>query len=342
MLVLPGALTRNPGLIDKLGTLRLPALQHLLARGRPDAQGWTGIDAWLMEKFQVERQLDWPGAPYCLLGEGVSPGDACWVHADPVWLRPDRDRLLLADASQLNLRADEAAALAATINAHFGGELELHTPAAERWYARLETPPGGETMPLAEVAGRAIEPGRGAMGWHALMNEMQMLLHEHPVNEAREARGEAPVNGIWLWGAGRLAPVATAYASIATTLPLARGLARHAGIGVQAPPGSGANWLAGLSTPGVHVCINDALTQAVPAGAPVWVEALARLESDWIAPLLAALEEERLGMLTLRLAGARTLASVEATRQDLRRFWRRAKPLGRTLGVDKAGEEEAA
>ena len=60
----------------------------------------TGIDAWLMEKFQVEHQRDWPGAPYCLLGEGVSPGDACWVHADPVWLRPDRDRLLLADRSE--------------------------------------------------------------------------------------------------------------------------------------------------------------------------------------------------------------------------------------------------
>ena len=34
-----------------------------------------------------------------------------------------------------------------------------------------------------------------------------MLLHAHPVNEAREARGEPAVNSLWLWGAGpRAAP----------------------------------------------------------------------------------------------------------------------------------------
>ena len=36
-----------------------------------------------------------------------------------------------------------------------------------------------------------------------------MLLHQHPVNEAREARGELPVNSFWLSGCGR-AQAATA------------------------------------------------------------------------------------------------------------------------------------
>ena len=35
-----------------------------------------------------------------------------------------------------------------------------------------------------------------------LMTELQMLLHEHPVNEARAARGVPTVNAVWLWGGG--------------------------------------------------------------------------------------------------------------------------------------------
>ena len=206
MLVLPGVLTRNSQSKEKLALLRLPALQRLLARGRADSSAWSGLDAWLLDEFEVERQQDWPSAPFALLGEGELPGDNCWVHADPVSLRADRNSLLLADAALLNIRPDEARTIAETLNAHYGDELELRVATPDRWYARLHTPPKGETTPLSSVAGRAIEPGRGAMGWHALMNEMQMLLHDHPVNEAREARGEAAINGVWLWGAGRLAP----------------------------------------------------------------------------------------------------------------------------------------
>jgi hypothetical protein len=29
-----------------------------------------------------------------------------------------------------------------------------------------------------------------------------MWLHEHPLNDARRRRGEAPVTGLWLWGGG--------------------------------------------------------------------------------------------------------------------------------------------
>ena len=38
--------------------------------------------------------------------------------------------------------------------------------------------------------------------WRRLLNELQMTWHEHPVNEARSARGQAPINGVWLYGGG--------------------------------------------------------------------------------------------------------------------------------------------
>ena len=37
-----------------------------------------------------------------------------------------------------------------------------------------------------------------------LLNEVQVLLHQHPLNAARQTRGLPPVNSVWFWGAGRL------------------------------------------------------------------------------------------------------------------------------------------
>jgi hypothetical protein len=52
---------------------------------------------------------------------------------------------------------------------------------------------------------------------------------------------------------------------------------------------------------------------------------LAELESRWFAPLLAALRTGRIGMLSVHLPEAG--AGFELVRGDLRRFWRRSKPL---------------
>jgi hypothetical protein len=342
MLVIPGILTSDSSLIEKSGTLEMPALQRLLAKARRDTRSWQGIEEWLFESFQIERQTDWPSAPFALLGEGISPGDACWAHADPVSLRADRDRLLLADAALLNIQLEEAQAISASFAAHFGDALELRIGSPDRWYLRLDTPPQGRSIPLSAVAGRSIQPGSGAMGWHALMNEMQMLLYEHPVNQAREARGEAPINGVWLWGAGRLAPAETRFHSVTAALPLARGLAQHAGIAAFAPPERATPWIQSVSTDGIHVCVHDALARAAArASMDAWLETLARMERDWFAPLHDALAAGHIDMLTLSLGGSRTLDSYEAIRQDLRRFWRRPKPLSRTLAVVNNDENQS-
>ena len=49
------------------------------------------------------------------------------------------------------------------------------------------------------------------------------------------------------------------------------------------------------------------------------------MEELWFAPLLAALRAGRIGMLTVRVPDAG--ASFETVRGDLRRFWRRPRPL---------------
>lgn len=343
MLVIPGLRVHETAFVEALASLRAPLLCRFLARARRSHDEWRGLDDWLLERFRVQPdEADFlkkadsentvtatakPSAPFACLGDGIDPGNGCWAHAAPVSLKPDRDRLLLADASRFSINDDEAQAIADTLNRHFGEELSVHIAAVDRWYIRFNTPPAGPTVSLADVAGRAIEPGRGGMAWHRLMNEMQMALHEHPVNTARELRGEPPINGVWLWGAGALQPVETAISSLAGAVPLARGLARHASI--PAPhPDDGIAWLRMGSANGIHVRIAGDVARAELSGdVSAWRAAIEALEQGWLAPLVDALNDQRIGMMTLCIAGGRQLLRAEATRQDLKRFWRRSKPL---------------
>ncbi len=120
------------------------------------------------------------------------------------------------------------------------------------------------------------------------------------------------MNGVWLWGAGELPATAAArWRSLSAEDPLALGLARIARIAHRTPPANATEWLAELPGDGRHLAAFDALHDT--------------LEADWFAPLLAALKRGRVGMVTVHVPDSGLC--FETARGDLRRFWRRARPL---------------
>ena len=50
----------------------------------------------------------------------------------------------------------------------------------------------------------AMPVGADGARIRALLTELQMVLHTHPVNVERERLGLAPANGVWFWGGGVL------------------------------------------------------------------------------------------------------------------------------------------
>jgi len=313
------------------------ALETLIARGRRTRASASGPERWLFERFGVPRQRDWPAAPFSLLADGGSAGSDAWIRADPVHLRFERNRLMLLDSTLFAIARDEAEALADSINSHFGDSFTIFPLQAQRWYARLSDCPDMETTPPSSVRGGAIQAalphGPDAMRWQACANELQMLLHDHPVNLAREARGELPVNSVWLWGAGRLPPPpdrppARPFQHVAASEPLARGLAQASGAQAQELAANARGFLARAGHAGIDLAVLDSLAAPSQYGqAQAWRDALSKLELDWFAPLLAALRQGTIGMLTLHLLGLEHALQVEVTRSDLRRFWRRRQPL---------------
>jgi hypothetical protein len=105
--------------------------------------------------------------------------------------------------------------------------------------------------------------------------------------------------------------VSAPWRSIASADPLLAGLARAAGMEQLALPPTAGDWLEALPGEGRHLAALGALEEA--------------MEAAWFAPLVAALRRGRLGMLTLHAPEAGL--AVETVRRDLRRFWRRPRPL---------------
>lgn len=324
-LLLPGV-ARQRGLSFET----VPALRPLLRHAHRE-QVFAGDDAaWLCHCFGVARQQDWPAGPYAALGDGLPADDGYWLRADPVSLVLQRDSFSLAECSPA-LRLDQAQQLVAALNAHFSADgMQFHAADARRWYLRLARRPDLLTHPFAHALGRDIQPrmpqGADGLKWHGLLNELQMLLHAHPVNADLEQQGALPVNSIWPWGGGELAVGSLQQdLSVWTNDPMAHGLALAHDCRTLALPVSAQEWLPQAEASMRHLVVLPSLAFGDPQ------PALDGLERDWLAPLLSMLREGKLARVTLHLAGE-TVNSYTVTRGDLYKFWRRARPLENYFG----------
>lgn len=301
---------------------RVGGLAALLARGQAlptqDTNGGLGRLLGLA-----------PGqgpAPYLLSAEGLDPGDDYWMRLDPVHLQFHRDHLYLADSATLELEAADTQSLVATLNAHFSADgLHCLAPHPQRWYLRLPTAPDLHTHPLEDVFGRRIDTrlpkGRDAPRWHGYVNEIQMLFHDHPVNQARETAGKAAVNSVWPWGGGHWQPLGTlAWNRVYSSMPLARALAQTAGIPIRDIP---ARLTALPEGEQPTLVAFDRLSNAARYGdARAWAEGLLDLDEDWFRPSLTALRRGKIQWLVLEGSGD-TWRGVELDAWRAWRFWRR-------------------
>ncbi|MEP7275013.1 MAG: hypothetical protein ABI812_01585 [Betaproteobacteria bacterium] len=278
-----------------------PALKRLAVFAKAPAAVAGGLDAATIEALGLAA--DTPQAPLRALGAGLAAGDDYVLAADPVALVAGGDDVVL-DAQIADLAADEAAALLAALNAHFAQDgLGFAAPRPDAWFVCMTATPQLLTTPLHRAAGAPIFdhlPG-GADGktWQRWQNEIQMLLHTHPANGAREARGVRAVTGLWFWGGGRLRDIPTragplVVAAAGAAGDLARGYAKHVGRTDDRLPATIAPILANA----------PATTAAVVALPVVDGDAsLAALADGWIAPAVAALARGGIETLDLLVDG---------------------------------------
>ena len=260
-----------------------PHLARLIALAGAPIREPDGLDAALAVRYGIRRARDWPLAAIRAFSLGVDTGTAYWLAADPVTLEAGSDDVHVAGAAR-DLGRDDVEALVASLNAHFAGDAIAFVAARpDTWFLRAEVPPALSTRPLAAVAGRMMREfmpaGPDAGKWRRWQNEIEMLLHAHPVNTAREAAGRPPVNGVWLSEGGILPPSTAGIRTFA--------LAQHSGAPAMRMPASLDAALASAT---------DASTVVVALPAPV---DLAQVQSAWAQPAWKALVHGRIATIAI-------------------------------------------
>jgi hypothetical protein len=340
-LLVPELIWPEPDDRDTLDGLACPALETLFARSRLGRQPPQSLEATLSDAFGHAQAA--PYAAFRLLGESgidVEAGDQCWVAADPVHLRFHQEHLILADSGSFGIALDEAQALAGSLSMHLADVGRFHVATAERWYLQLADTllaDGFDSPPLSAVAGRSIEgllaETSQARSLRKLLNEIQMLMHAHPINQLRENAGRLPINSLWLWGAGSLPPRTDSDApcrfdGVWSSDPLALGLARAAGVPTHRVPVEAATLLEHAAADTSHLVVLDDLLGPVHyENGEHYRGAVAALEKRWFAPLHAALSAGKIRQLRIEASTAYALLAWECRRSDLWKVWRRPQPL---------------
>jgi hypothetical protein len=182
--------------------------------------------------------------------------------------------------------------------AHF---LHTNTPV----HAETCAPEAAARMPLVEVMPR----GEDARALRRLMTELQMQLHEHPVNAQRERAGLLAANSVWLWGLGAQTSRANVQLPTAfTDDPFVRGLYRSHSQSCEPLPRDGAA-LASQAAGEVVVLLH--------------CDALPDFDARWLAPLERAVNAGRVEQLELILDDM----ILTTNRWHRWRWWRSARPL---------------
>jgi hypothetical protein len=152
-----------------------------------------------------------PWAAHLAAQDGIDVGLHAWGLLTPAHWRVGSDGVHMADPEALALGVDESRALFDAVRPLFESEgYRLAWGAAQRWYAAHPSLQGLATASLDRAAGRNIAPWLPrqpeAKALRRLQNEVQMLLHGHPLNPAREAAGRLAVNSFWLSACGVAQP----------------------------------------------------------------------------------------------------------------------------------------
>ncbi len=220
-LVIPYAHASAEGCTQALRGLRLPTLQRLARHwsAGPRDEG-DDFDLSMPHERVLAAARGWQGAPGALpfaaeaaRADGLDPGSQAWGLVTPVHWHVGRDQITLLDPDDLDLQAEESRALLEAVRPLFESEgMTLVYGAPLRWYLAHDSLDGLPCASLDRVIARNVDAwlpaGPQARLIRRLQNEVQMLLYQSPLNEAREARGARPVNSFWLSGCGRAQPVA--------------------------------------------------------------------------------------------------------------------------------------
>ena len=301
-LILP-ALLREPH--ETLPELHTPALNQLLRYARVQPTAYSR-----MQLYQTYL-CDQLGQP-----ENI-------IYASPVWQQMGMNTASQIPAEHLPLTHSEATIWCNELNQFYHGEYEFTPIRPDLWTI------APSILDLAsQLDGSQTTSGSYIRPWLALSTELQMWLHNHPRNAARQQNQLPPINGIWLWNAPAPAPF-----QAASLIASNSAWAAHSSQATTEQPENYAAWqrtCAQRQIPLAHTRIfaDDFLPSQQTGDIWAYQAQLAAWEQNWFEPL-------RQDLFSGCLNGLRIVceqAQCTITSKPQRAFWKRKRRFdGKTL-----------
>lgn len=282
--------------------------------------------AFRLAGYTIDANEELPAAAVRLLARQQTVPAAIWC-CDPVALQADRDSAVLLGNEHLSITPDESNTLLADLNQHFAEQgLRFSSVTPQQWLVQLPRALTLTTTPLNQAHWQNVRhcavAGADAQQWRVWLNEIQMLLHQHPLNQRREERATPPINSVWLWGGGAYQSVmAPALDIVYSDDALIYDLARSMGIKSEVLPLDVATLLWG-NNENVGLFLFDLTALFAQGDYAAWLTILKNWDNRILKPLLAKLntgELEELRLITDHYC-------FVLRRRHLLRWWRRRQP----------------
>ena len=305
-------------------TLRCPAIERVWARGRRRQLAAPTANHLRFRLFGIEPAGPLPVAALTHVSDRRRRPDNSyyWLRADPVTMWADMARVFMTRFGFADLDPFERNEIENCIRDVLREEgIDLQADHPERWCIPLEKPLDFAFTPLDEALGmdvaEALPEHPEAQYWRRVLNEIQVALHNAPVNVRRRAMGMREINSVWFWGGGFI-PETTPHNPLRTVWsdhPVSRGLAIVNDCRLLAQGEALALDLDEVELPAL---IDWTVNRNDPDEEMLRLEAL-------VAPFQARADTGRCTLALHDGSGERRVYDVRAHR----RFWRRPESLAR-------------
>jgi hypothetical protein len=276
------------------------------------------LEAIACQQFGLNQDGDFPIAAISASVDGLDVSDFYWLRADPVHFEMQRDCFSLSEPAPLTLKPEHATLMIANLNQHFAQDgLDFYIGQSGAWYLRADkTTQITTTLPSVAMDKNVhhfMLQGPDSSRWKAILNEVQMLLHDHQANQAREASLELAVNSVWLSGGG----VMPSFKSLPQDVDLI--IADHVlNLAV-------AKW-ANIHKESVPKSLDEVL-QKNAQHIRLELPQTSHLDSTWFEPLFSALKNKQIEQLTLNLGFYEKTLIVVIKPLDTYKFWRKSQAI---------------
>ena len=207
-LIIPGLFdlpvdTLDPVFLEQ----KLPALNEFLRYARPSQNDVFELEAMLCACMGWENYQVLPFAQAFI--DQQASDQHKYILFRPVHLKPDMHNAIVLPLQDNQTNRDDILILINDLKSYFNVDCDIRSIPGGHWLMRLKKCDPPDHYPhYLSVIGRKADPyteqSKQRLPWYRLINEMQMYLHAHEINQNRLQAGLLMINSLWFWGAGSL------------------------------------------------------------------------------------------------------------------------------------------